>query len=545
MGMSLHAADFETATEAVKNMGIGWNLGNALEADIQQNHDPSQSNYWGQQDLSSETCWGQFYTKSELMAMMKNAGFGAIRVPVTWYNHLDEDGNVNAQWMNRVHEVVDYVINQGMYCILNIHHDTGADSDNFTSWMKADPSNYTTNKVRFEKLWTQIANEFKDYDQHLLFEGYNEMLDASSSWNFAQSSSAYDAINNYAQSFVNAVRATGGNNAQRNLIVNSYGACCGIGSWNTNLKEPVKQLKKPDGETNHVIFEVHSYLNIENLTSAKASVDELVSVATEHLVSKGAPVIIGEWGTSNVDAGAGKTDYDLRRSDMFEFVDYFVRKMKANNIGIFYWMGLSDGLSRLFPVFSQADLAKKMLQAYHGDSFSPTLPSMDDFSDINFSCTVNYTDQYGEFNLFKGSIEASDYKHLRLELGAVPVSGSLSFKVYSTSGKSQTITAKNTNFQLSGLGTISQITLQWHKETAGSVHINKVYLVKQDNSKEYSNPGVSWGCNITDLVITTGIETVTADSHPGDGRIYNLNGQQVTTPWRGIYIQNEKKYIKH
>ena len=132
------AADFETATTAVKHMGLGWNLGNTLEASGHVATTPSDPAYWGQQDLSSETYWGQFFTKPELMKMMKRAGFGAIRVPVTWYNHMDADANVNPAWMARVHEVVDYVVNQGMYCIINVHHDTGADGDTFQSWLKAD-----------------------------------------------------------------------------------------------------------------------------------------------------------------------------------------------------------------------------------------------------------------------------------------------------------------------------------------------------------------------------------------------------------------------
>ena len=169
----LMAADFETAKDAVKNMGVGWNLGNTLDANSQTITDITNVGYWGQQDLSSETCWGQPYTKPELLKMMKEAGFGAIRVPVTWYNHMDKNGKVNAAWMKRVHEVVDYVINQGMYCIVNVHHDTGADSYNNSGkltgyhWIKADEDNYNTNKARYENLWKQIAEEFKDYDQHL------------------------------------------------------------------------------------------------------------------------------------------------------------------------------------------------------------------------------------------------------------------------------------------------------------------------------------------------------------------------------------------
>ena len=186
---TVKAQDFESAADAVKNMGVGWNLGNTLDANNQTVSDITNDAYWGQQGLDSETCWGQPYTTKEFIQMMKKAGFTAIRVPVTWYNHLDKDGNVNKEWMKRVKEVVDYVINEGLYCILNVHHDTGADSKDANGkltgyhWIKADADNYTENMDRYVKLWSQIAEEFKDYGQTLLFEAYNEMLDANSCWN--------------------------------------------------------------------------------------------------------------------------------------------------------------------------------------------------------------------------------------------------------------------------------------------------------------------------------------------------------------------------
>lgn len=155
--MGLYAQSFETAAEAVKNMGVGWNLGNTLDANGNGVH----------QGLDSETYWGQPVTKPELMKMMKEAGFGAIRVPVTWYNHMDSNGKVDAAWMARVKEVVDYVINNGMYCILNVHHDTGDDSKNSSiiHWIHASMNTYNNTKTKYENLWKQIAETFKDYDQ--------------------------------------------------------------------------------------------------------------------------------------------------------------------------------------------------------------------------------------------------------------------------------------------------------------------------------------------------------------------------------------------
>ena len=477
---------------------------------------------------------------------------------------MDKDGNVDAAWMNRVHEVVDYVISQGMYCILNVHHDTGADSydsqKNLTGyhWIKADETNYATNKARYEKLWQQIAQEFRNYGQLLLFEGYNEMLDANNSWNFAQSSSAYDAINKYAQSFVDVVRATGGNNAQRNLIVSTYGACSGNGTWDARVQDPLKKLQIPTGESNHIIFEVHNYPSIVNKDNAgnyvsdrtiseiKAEIDAWLKNLKTYLISKGAPVIIGEWGTNNVDAGGGKTDYDLHKDLMFEFVSYMIKTMKQNDIATFYWMGLTDGAPRTYPAFTQPDLALKMLQAYHGDSWNPYLPDAKDFPEGKItSATVNFNSQWGELTIHEGAIDKTVYKGIKVELEEKPATGALSFKVYANSEKATAITSKTPSLAFASYTNIEKINLQWNLATKGSIKIKSVNLIKHDNSTEPCNLEVSWGCYLSDFNYATGIEdiTITPVRHD-DGIIYNLSGQPVTSPQRGIYILNGKKIIK-
>ena len=382
------ADTFEKAPQAVSNMKIGWNLGNTLDAFYGNIH-----------NLTTETCWGQPKTKAELFPMFKDAGFGAIRVPVTWNNHSDGNGKVNEAWMKRVHEVVDYVINAGLYCILNVHHDTGADFEGHTSWLKADMDIYNNVKEKYEYLWQQIATEFRDYGEHLLFEGYNEMLDADNSWSYASSkntgsydataaSAAYSAINSYAQSFVNAVRATGGNNAMRNLIVNTYGSCSGEGTWNAHLQDPLKQMQLPtDHVADHLIFEVHAYPGLAGgLSNAKSSINQIMSAVETHLASKGAPVIFGEWGTENYD-----TDYDNRHDDMLAFAQYFVEQAKAKGFATFYWMGLSDGTHRSVPEFNQADLKDAIYKGYYG--VAPTSIST---QTMNYELrTMNYFDLQG------------------------------------------------------------------------------------------------------------------------------------------------------
>lgn len=387
------AITFESASEAVEHMRLGWNLGNTLDSNsgdtlrmwIEANKNRTPTSY--------ETAWGQKVTQAKLFTLFKEAGFNAVRVPVTWYPHMeatfssvngyDDNGTwsytpwlpsnddigtkIQKTWMRRVRQIVDYIVKQGMYCILNIHHDTGASN---TAWLIADEEVYARQHERFEAIWTQIAEEFRDYDEHLLFEGYNEMLDADHSWCYAQFGStqgyddakakaSYKAINNYAQSFVNAVRATGGNNLQRNLVVSTYAACDGNGTWSSHLQDPLKEMQLPtDVVDGHLLFEVHCYPDISTLASAKSNLNKTISQLKAYLVKKGAPVIIGEWGIS----GGGDN-----RDNHIEFVKFFAQRCKENGIGLFHWMGLSDGEHRTVPEFNEQDLVDAMVEGFYGE----------------------------------------------------------------------------------------------------------------------------------------------------------------------------------
>ncbi len=377
--------DFLTIRETVDNMGAGWNLGNTLDS-----HSGDTANMWiecftERKPSDYENAWGQVPATRELIKMMKEAGFRSIRIPVTWYPHMGtkfefEGGvpewspyrnpvgdKVDAVWMARVKEVVDYVIGEDMYCILNVHHDTGTYN---THWLVASEENHAQNSARFKSLWTQIAETFRDYDGRLLFEGYNEMTDVADSWCFASyntparydaavASSAYNAINAYAQDFVDAVRATGGNNLKRNLIVNTYAACSGEGSWNSHLLDPLKQMKIPEDQTaDHIALQVHYYPTFSSLAEGKKNVDGFISILNTHLASKGAPVIVGEWGSG----GGSDINYASNRYAFVSFAEYFVRKAKENGIATFYWMGISDGEDRTVPKFTQPDLKDAIIK---------------------------------------------------------------------------------------------------------------------------------------------------------------------------------------
>lgn len=554
---TMQAQSFETAQEAVTNMGVGWNLGNTLEAHAKKPN-PDIDSYWGQEGLESENDWGQPNTKPEVFKMMKEAGFGAIRIPVTWYNHMDKDGNVNAEWMARVKQVVDYALAQDLYCIINVHHDTGADeAGKHVSWIKAEGANYEKNKSKFEKLWLQIATEFKDYDQKLLFESYNEMLDKYSSWNYATSNKsggyneteamdAYKAINDYAQSFVNVVRGTEGNNGVRNLVVNTYGACCG-GKWGSNELPmgPIREMKLPDDVTsNHLIFQIHSYpgLKPNNLAAIKTQVTTMMSDLKTILAAKGAPVIVGEWGTLNDDSDV---NYNNNKTNYLDFCKHFVTEAKNNGIITFYWMGLSDGSNRSLPVFHQPDLAETIVKAYRGSTEGYKYPVRSDIiGDI--VTVVDFKKVWSEVYLYNNTINTNTYKAIELELDAAPESGVLKFKVYKSNGDGVNVditSAKSKMTFTSAMGNnLQKVTLQCFSNTY-QTKVKSAYLVKNDDTKEQLYLTPFWGCSVDETVITAINPIVYGKTNDDNHQIYNLQGLRVGNPQRGIYIKNGKKYI--
>lgn len=349
----------ESAKDAVSNMGLGFNLGNTMDA-VDMNKSMSKNSV-----TDFETCWGQPVTTNAMMKFLKDGGINAVRVPVTWFQHMDADGNVDKAWMDRVQQIVDYVINNGMYCVLNVHHDTGAESGGSSiHWIKADVQNHAANQSRFKSLWTQIATRFQDYGNKLVFEGYNEMLDASSTWNAPVDASSYTALNDYAQDFVDAVRATGGNNATRNLIVNTY-AAANNDAVISNFKVPVDKV------SGHIAVEIHTY-DPWNWFSSKGAWDsscqtEITNMFTRlnnTFVSKGVPVVIGEYGTHG-DNSVSKSSTDTQKQAAADQAADIVKKAKALGIATFYWMSIFQDADRTVPQWTLPIVVEAMNKAYN------------------------------------------------------------------------------------------------------------------------------------------------------------------------------------
>ena len=309
------------AGEIVNDINAGWNLGNTLDSHASWITEMTQG-------LPSdfETAWENPVTTKQMIEDIKKAGFNAVRVPVTWKQHMDSTGKIDKAWLDRVQQVVDYVVDSDMYCILNVHHDTGEEG-----WLKATPACVSENGDKFEYLWEQIASRFKEYDNKLLFEGFNEILDDNNNWGYAGKDST-TAVNQLNQMFVDAVRSTGGYNSSRCLVVNTYAASTDAGI--------LDDFVVPDDSVeNSIIVQVHYYHpykycmvqypdnRVWTDENGKYNMNGTLYNLYNHFTSKGIPVIIGEFGVSNKENTA----------DRMEYCEYLVSEAKGYGVKCFWW----------------------------------------------------------------------------------------------------------------------------------------------------------------------------------------------------------------
>lgn len=298
-----------TAKEVLNEIKIGWNLGNSLDS---TNY---KKEYLGEAKNIEyyETLWGNPKTTKEIIDVVKKAGFNSIRVPVTYYDHILEDGTIDEAWFNRVEEVINYVLDNDLYCILDIHHDTGLYEGG--SWIVADAGKLEENSLKLKNLWTQIANRFKDYDYKLVFEGLNETVDTNRQgydWNSGTEITLN--VMKLNQVFVDTVRSTGGKNKNRVLAITTYG---GI----TDEHKLSLFTMPEDTVKDKIILALHDYADEE------ANIDKMMTRLKNYLVDKDIPVMLDEFGT-NTNKG------DDRRA---EIASYYVSKAKSLNIPCFIW----------------------------------------------------------------------------------------------------------------------------------------------------------------------------------------------------------------
>ena len=293
------------ATKFVSKMTVGFNLGNEFDA---------YNCTWLNNELDYESAWSGAKTTNKFLDTVYNAGFNTIRIPVSWHDHVDGNYNINKAWLNRVTEVVKYCYDKGMYVILNVHHDVDA------NYYYPTNDKYEQSAKYMKAVWSQLASHFSGYGERLIFESINEprLTGTSIEWWVSNIDSQWgEAIENIVklnQVFVDTVRATGGNNSKRFLMVPSY----------ADAPDPALSGKfslPNDSAKNRIILTFHTYssYNFAQNTGNGSTTKFDNSVKNENLnqfknlynkyVKNGIPVVIGEFGCVDKNNEQDFTDY--------------------------------------------------------------------------------------------------------------------------------------------------------------------------------------------------------------------------------------------
>lgn len=316
------------AIALLRDMKCGWNLGNTFDA------------YNGYIQHASgtemESSWVGAVTTEGLIEAINEAGFNAIRIPVSWHNHVDEEYTIDAEWLDRVKEVADWALNRGMYVIVNVHH------DNHKKFFYPDSEHYERSASYLTAIWTQLAAAFADCDDHLILESMNEprLVGTDYEWTWTSGSAecrdAADCINRLNQLFVNTIRATGGRNASRYLAVPAYCAA----PWNA----VTEAFKLPeDTAENRIIVATHAYspynfalntqssdktFDLEKDAGKKQEIDGIMNSLYNRFIKKGIPVMMDEFGV--LDKGGNL-------QDRVNYTAYYVASASASGITCFWW----------------------------------------------------------------------------------------------------------------------------------------------------------------------------------------------------------------
>jgi endoglucanase len=313
------------AAVSTAELGKGWNMGNTLE---------SLNDYGKPHTTSQETVYGNPAVNQKLLNAVSAAGFKSVRIPVEWAQYIDGTGNVAPFWLARVKAVVDMARSAGLYVIINQHK---------SDWYNPTAASQAAGNAAYTKLWTQIANNFKDYDNHLLFAGTNE-IHVDYGVPSPENCSVQAGFN---QVFVDAVRATGGNNASRTLVFQGY---------NTDINNTIAACGAPvptDTVSGRLMMEFHYYDSYNFTLNDKSAIWQWGSIATDPAATeawdneahvdaqfdkakaaytdKGIPVIIGEY------CAISRTEYDASLKYRDYWTKYVTGSAIRHGFATFYW----------------------------------------------------------------------------------------------------------------------------------------------------------------------------------------------------------------
>jgi aryl-phospho-beta-D-glucosidase BglC (GH1 family) len=319
----------DTATQIAAKIKLGFNIGNTLEA-----------------TGKSETAWGNPKITPEFVKFVKQSGFNAIRLPVSWDQYANQTtAEIDSVWLNRVKEVVQYCVDNDLYVIVNIHWDGGWLENNITS------EKQVANNAKQKAFWEQIATQLRDFDEHVIFASANEPN--------VETATQMNVLLSYHQTFIDAVRSTGGKNSYRVVIVQGP---------STDVEKTNKLMTQlpSDTATNRMMAEVHYYTpwNFTGMTKDESwgnqffywgkdfhsttdtahnptwgeedTVDSMFKLMKTQFVDKGIPVIVGEFGAmtrTNLTGDALKLHLDSRA----HYFKYVTKQAIANGLQPFFW----------------------------------------------------------------------------------------------------------------------------------------------------------------------------------------------------------------
>ena len=282
-----------SASALVADMEPGWNFGNSF--DVRDN---------------DKTVWGNPLPTTGVVDAVYNRGFRTLRLPVTWGYNMGDAPNfeIEKNYFARIESIIDYALDKGMYVIINIHHDD--------KWIIPTEAQATSTKDQLDKVWTQIANNFKNYSDYLIFELLNEPRhkDTPEEWS-GGTAEGRKVLNEYYGTILNAIRETGGNNELRKVMIAPYAASVVQKTWD--------DFVIPNNDSN-VIISLHAYVPFKFALDAsdpdwgsdtdKADIDALMDRIEANFMSKGLPVVMGEWGSIGLLAN---------KSERLKHAEYF------------------------------------------------------------------------------------------------------------------------------------------------------------------------------------------------------------------------------
>jgi endoglucanase len=367
-----------TAFGIIDDMGPGWNLGNTLDG------------------TGGETGWGNPVTTQKMIDTVHAAGYKTLRVPVRWDENLSGSGHTIATaWMDRVEQIVNYGLNDGMYVIVNIHHNNG--------WEDPTTANEANAKDYLTKIWAQIAARFQKYDNHVIFETMNEpTVTTNGVTDWTGTTEYYGVVNRLNAAALSTIRATGGNNATRLVMIPGYGANSDSRSQYTVVPSDAM-----------VAVSVHCYapldfaLNYPGVSTFTdtASVDYSFNTVSSLFVKKGIPAVMGEWASLNKN----------NLSERVKYAAYFAKRSKATRIPIVLWdngvtTAGSSGMGYLkrsvptwaFPTINQAIMDVLRTTSIQSPAVAHNVPSIEitrSSEGIRFASTKAF-DRYTLTDLF-------------------------------------------------------------------------------------------------------------------------------------------------